>query len=56
MVSKARGQAPGRKELTMTTTQLPQQEGTGMVTGRVALVTGGTAASAPRSAAAWTFW
>jgi NAD(P)-dependent dehydrogenase (short-subunit alcohol dehydrogenase family) len=26
----------------MTATQLPQQEGTGMVSGRVALVTGGT--------------
>jgi hypothetical protein len=42
MVSKARGQVPGGKELTMAVTQPPQQDSTGMVTGKVALVTGGT--------------
>jgi NAD(P)-dependent dehydrogenase (short-subunit alcohol dehydrogenase family) len=36
------GHAPERKELTMTVTQSPQQDRTGMVTGKVALVTGGT--------------
>jgi acetoacetyl-CoA reductase/3-oxoacyl-[acyl-carrier protein] reductase len=35
-------QAPEREELTMTVTQSPQQDSTGMVTGKVALVTGGT--------------
>jgi NAD(P)-dependent dehydrogenase (short-subunit alcohol dehydrogenase family) len=42
MVSTARGQAQGRKELTMTVTRSPQQDSVGMVSGRVALVTGGT--------------
>jgi hypothetical protein len=42
MVSKARGQVPGGKELTMTVTQSPRQDSGGMVSGRVALVTGGT--------------
>jgi acetoacetyl-CoA reductase len=36
------GQVPEREELTMTVTQSPQQDRTGMVTGKVALVTGGT--------------
>jgi acetoacetyl-CoA reductase len=35
-------QAPEREELTMTVTQSPQQHSMGMVTGKVALVTGGT--------------
>jgi NAD(P)-dependent dehydrogenase (short-subunit alcohol dehydrogenase family) len=35
-------QAPERKELTMTMTQSPQQDSTGMLTDKVALVTGGT--------------
>jgi FlaA1/EpsC-like NDP-sugar epimerase len=35
-------QAPEREELTMTMTQSPQQDSMGMVTGKVALVTGGT--------------
>jgi NAD(P)-dependent dehydrogenase (short-subunit alcohol dehydrogenase family) len=35
-------QAPEREELTMTMTQSPQQHSMGMVTGKVALVTGGT--------------
>jgi len=35
-------QAPEREDLTMTMTQPPQQDKTGMVTGKVALVTGGT--------------
>src|SRR5258708_40155671 len=42
MVSKARGQAAGREELTMTATQLPDQGSAGMLSQRVALVTGGT--------------
>jgi NAD(P)-dependent dehydrogenase (short-subunit alcohol dehydrogenase family) len=42
MASKPRGQAPGGKELTMTATQWPPQKGSGIVSGRVALVTGGT--------------
>jgi NAD(P)-dependent dehydrogenase (short-subunit alcohol dehydrogenase family) len=42
MVSKARGQVPGRKELSMTATQLPDQGSAGMLSQRVALVTGGT--------------
>jgi acetoacetyl-CoA reductase len=35
-------QAPEREELTMTETQSPRQDSKGMVTGKVALVTGGT--------------
>src|ERR1700686_1757149 len=42
MVSKARGLVPGGEELTMTVTQSPRQDSGGMVSGRVALVTGGT--------------